>query len=130
MDHATKAAVAVLALCLVGVIWWCVRSDRQARRRAKAEAWAKAQMTQPTVPVRQRTGRPQRTEGDMGKHHGHHEQAVTVPHLLRRAVRAGDPLRLAWPAVDHDQEASRVRPYSQDEFPTAVLPVVHDQQPE
>ena len=32
-----------------------------------------------------------------GKHHGERDNAVTVPDLLERAVRAGGPLRLNWP---------------------------------
>lgn len=77
----------------------------------------------------------------MGKHHfedtdattvplqrsktsdGAPDKTVTVPDLLKRAVQAGDPLRLNWRDSDAD-EPSLVRPYAQDDFPTGVLPKI------
>jgi hypothetical protein len=48
-------------------------------------------------------------------------QAVTVAELLEEAAERGEGVRLNWPDTDLD-EAGLVRPYVQDQFPTAILP--------
>ena len=130
MDWASKAAVVALGLFVVAVIWWCVRSGQREQRREKAKAWAKAQVTPPTVQVGRDGGQslaerngptvpPPRT----GKHDGADVGAVSVSDLLTRAVAEGDPLRLNWPEEDLD-EHGRVRPCMEGGFPTGVLPKI------
>lgn len=48
-------------------------------------------------------------------------EAVTVAELLADAKERGEPIRLNWPTEDVD-EAGLMRPYVQDQFPTAELP--------
>lgn len=101
MDLATKLSVVALGLILAGVIWWVVSSGSREHRRAKAERWARRQVTSTdTVPL-----------PSGGKHGGRHDAA-------------GNPLRLKRPEDGYDDAAVLVRPYVQDEFPTAVLPIV------
>lgn len=132
MDQATKLSVVALGLFVAAVIWWCVRSGQREQRREKAKAWAKTQVTPPTVAVGRDGGQrlvetsgptvpPPRT----GKHDGADVGAVSVSDLLARAVTEGDPLRLNWPEEDLD-EHGRVRPCEQDEFPTGVLPRIEN----
>jgi hypothetical protein len=80
------------------------------RRRERAERWAADQAPE-AEPV--------------NKHHGHADNAITVPDLLQRAVASGDPLRLAW--QDDGDAPVMVRGYVKDEYPTAVLPRVPDE---
>jgi hypothetical protein len=127
----TAAALFALGFLVLGAIWWLMSSAARERRRTKAEAWARTQVSVQAVGI----------GDDMGQHHledtgastvplqrsrtpdGAQDKTVTVPHLLKRAVQAGDPLRLNWPDSDAD-EPSLVRPYAQDDFPTGVLPKI------
>lgn len=54
-------------------------------------------------------------------------QAVTVAELLEEAAERGEGVRLNWPDTDLD-EAGLVRPYVQDQFPTAILPRLSDEE--
>jgi hypothetical protein len=131
MGGMTAAALFALGFLVLSVIWWLMNGAARERRRTKAEAWARTQVSVQAVGI----------GDDMGKHHfegtdattvpplrsrtpdGAQDRTVTVPDLLKRAVQAGDPLRLNWPDSDAD-EPSLVRPYAQDDFPTGVLPKI------
>jgi hypothetical protein len=52
-------------------------------------------------------------------------EAVTVDELLEEAKQRGEGVRLNWPQTDLD-EAGLVRPYVQDQFPTAILPPIDE----
>jgi hypothetical protein len=52
---------------------------------------------------------------------------VTVAELVERIARAGLPLRLNWRAEDEQEAADAAGVHAPDEFPTAVLPVVADE---
>lgn len=57
-----------------------------------------------------------------GKHSQAHARGMSVLELLRRVVAQGEAVRLAW----RDAEANAVVDNGQ-EFPTAVLPAVRDE---
>lgn len=65
---------------------------------------------------------------DAAERYGKHSQAnargLGVAELLRRVVARGDAIRLAW----RGREATGVADPT-DEFPTAVLPVIRDDDP-
>jgi hypothetical protein len=99
MDEVLVAANVGLPLCvaLIGAIWYLVASSRrEQRKRAPMSHAFKGQ-----------------------------GEAVTVAELLEEAVEQGDSIRLNW-SVDDLDSFGRVRPYVQDEFPTAILPKVED----
>lgn len=52
-------------------------------------------------------------------------EAVTVAELLADAKERGDPTQLTWTPDDEDK-AALIRPYVQDQFPTAQLPRIED----
>jgi hypothetical protein len=110
MTPLTIAAVVFLGLVCVCMAYWIISDELKERRRERAEMWA-SQQAKEVVPV--------------NKHHGHADNAVMVPDLLRRAIASGDPLRLAWQDDDTDAPLM-VRGYIKDEYPTAVLPRITD----
>lgn len=59
-----------------------------------------------------------------GKHSRAHARGLTVAELLRRVVARGEAIRLAWRG---DTATCMAGP--SDEFPTAVLPVIRDDDP-
>jgi hypothetical protein len=103
-----------LVVALAWAIWWTVASVRRDRRRQRvAAAYARRYQGEPGLLGDTRPAHRFRGQGD----------AVTVAELLDEAGERGDGLRLNWPEHDLDR-AGRVRPYVQDEFPTAILPRV------
>lgn len=112
-------ALGAAAPLLVGLgwcIWLLVADARRERRR-----------TQAAVRFAQRY-RAERAERDNNGGSAEMLQggpAVTVPELLEQAVQEGAALRLNWPEEDLDR-ARPMRPYVQDQFPTAILPKVDD----
>jgi len=60
-----------------------------------------------------------------GKHSRAHARGLGVAELLRRVVARGEAVRLAW----RDDETNSVTNRA-EEFPTAVLPVVHEEYPD
>lgn len=52
-------------------------------------------------------------------------QAVTVSELLEEAAERGEPVQLNW-TEDVLDEAGRMRPHVEDQFPTAILPKIED----
>lgn len=64
------------------------------------------------------------TKRRYGRHSAHTEHTVTVSDLLKRAIAAGDPIRLAWSEEDIEPGTGLVRPYPQDSYPTGVLPTI------
>jgi hypothetical protein len=106
-----------LVVALTWAIWWLVASARRERRRRQAaEVYG---------------SRYQVEGGFMGAHEAPAHllrgqgEAVTVAELLEEAIERGEATRLNWPEGDLDQ-AGWVRPYAQDQFPTAILPRVED----
>src|SRR5687767_4693489 len=99
MDRVLLAAsfAVPLFVTLVGAIWLLVASSRRERRERV-----------PTGHVLQGQG-----------------EAVTVAELLEEAIEQGEPIRLNW-SEDNVDAVGRVRPYVQNEFPTAVLPRIED----
>lgn len=67
------------------------------------------------------TGEYQSAEA-YGKHSQTNAHGLSVAELLKRVVRRGEALRLAWRGHDPDVFVDQ-----EDEFPTAVLPVVRDE---
>jgi hypothetical protein len=53
VDTPTKFAFVVLSLLTIGAIWWYVADELRQRRRARAEAWAREQMSPDEPPVPQ-----------------------------------------------------------------------------
>lgn len=98
MDEWLVAGVAVvLTVALAGAVWFLVARFLRDRRNRTA------------------TTHVFRGQG----------QAVTVAELLEDAAERGEPVRLNWPE-DHLDKAGRMRPYVQDQFPTAILPKIED----
>jgi hypothetical protein len=61
---------------------------------------------------------------DYGQHSQAHARGFSVAELLRRMVAGGEAIRLAWRGREATGFADR-----SDEFPTAVLPVIHADAP-
>jgi hypothetical protein len=57
-----------------------------------------------------------------GKHHAARVGGLSVASLLERVARAGQAVRLAWRGAERQGLAA-----TEDDFPTAVLPVIRDQ---
>lgn len=99
MDHLLVAASVTVPLivALAGAIWYLVAIVRRDRLERNASS--------------------HRFRGQ--------GEAVTVTELIEDAVERGEGLRLNWPQDDIDN-TGRVRPYAQDQFPTAILPKIDD----
>lgn len=55
-----------------------------------------------------------------GRHSRPHAQGSSVRQLLLRFIRAGQPIRLAWPTAEPTAD-------QREEFPTAILPIISSQ---
>lgn len=73
------------------------------------------------TPGKHHSGEAEPTEA-YGKHHATRAGGLTVAALIERVANAGQAIRLAWQGTDATGPAQ-----TGDEFPTAELPVVREQ---
>jgi hypothetical protein len=114
-----------VGLVFGGLFWWQALEVRRERRRARIAG----QLARRYLTAAKLMGKHSLPDRDgvvrvPGEEHHRADDAITVPTLLARAIAADDPLRLAWSLENLDVATGLVRPYAQDELPTAVLPVV------
>jgi hypothetical protein len=111
------AASAPILAGLSWCVWWLVRDALRERRRTRL-AVEFAQRYRAEHDDMGRQGRPSHLFCGQG-------EAVTVAELLAEAREQGEGVRFNWPEDDLDR-ARPMRPYVQDQFPTAILPKVGD----
>jgi hypothetical protein len=102
VDTLTKLAFVVLGLLTAGTVWWYVADELRQRRRARAEVWARQQMS--PVAAQDKPPTPQRADDP------------TVPLDL-------------WPTEELEDPPELVRPYLWMQEQTEVFPRVQGRYP-
>ncbi|TWP45818.1 hypothetical protein FKR81_38255 [Lentzea tibetensis] len=86
MDLATRGAFVVLGLLVAGVLWWYVADECRQRRRARAEVWARQQVSPDEPP----------DEAQPSQRHWAYD---TVPLDLPATEQLGEPSELVRPFI-------------------------------